>query len=49
MLTIAAAVPCTTHGVPCTPLPALTAGHAGASGIVAELISYTVFIFRAHA
>lgn len=48
LLTIAAAVSCTAHGVPCATLPALTAGQAGASGIVAEFITSAVFIIRAN-
>lgn len=47
-LTIAAAVSCTTHGVPCATLSTLTAGQAGASDVVAEFITSTVFIIRAN-
>lgn len=48
LLTIAAAVSSTTHGVPCATLPALTAGQAGAPGVVAEFIPSAVFIIRAN-
>lgn len=48
LLTIAAAVSCTTHGVPCATLSNLPAGKAGASGVVAEFINSTLFIIRAN-
>lgn len=49
LLTITAAVSCTTHGISCAALSGLTAGQADASGIVAEFITSALFIVRANA
>lgn len=46
--TIAAAVSCTTHGIPCATLSTLAAGQTGASDIVAEFITSAVLIIRAN-
>lgn len=48
LLTVAAAVPCTAHRVPRATLSTLAAGQAGASGVIAEFITSTVFIIRAN-
>ena len=48
LLTIAAAGSCTTHGVPCATLPALTAGQTGASSVIAVFITSAVFIVSAN-
>lgn len=48
LLTVAAAVSCATHGVPCATLPDLPAGQAYTSGVVAEFIPSTVLVIRAH-
>lgn len=46
--TVATAIPCTTHGVPYAALPAPAAGQTDTTGIVAEFLPSTVFIFRAN-
>lgn len=46
LLTIATAGSSATHRVPCATLPALTAGQAGASYVIAEFITSAVFIIH---
>lgn len=48
LLTVATAIPCTTHGVSYAALPAPAAGQTDTTGVVAEFLPSTVFIIRAN-